>query len=291
VQYVVEKDGNLETHDVYGKEIILCAGAVNSPAILERSGIGDPAVLGPLGIDVLVNNPNVGNNMVNQYGTTVIVGVPTSQFANQCFWNLAQNNTKPAFDPAYQYPDDNTRRVQIDQLQAGPSAGICQTFILEPQSVGSTHIVSRNPLVLSLIDLNMYSDGSYLTNGTDANKIVTAVNLIASGVGVGNMFQPPGSLFSNPPGTDPASDAALFEFITSPDALQIEDHIIATTRMGTSINNGVVDGNLNVFGVQNLKIADIGVLPVVPNGNTGYAAYVVGLRAATILGAPVPPAL
>ncbi len=292
VQYVVEKDGNQTVHNEYGREIILCAGAINSPAILERSGIGDPAVLGPLGIDVVVANSNVGNNLINQYGTTVITGVPTENFANQAYWNLAQSS--PTFDPVYSYPDDDERRVQIDLLPfpiGAPFAGICQTFVLEPESVGSSHIVSRNPLVQPIIDLNMYSDGDYLTNGTDANKIVTALNLIASGVGVNNMFQPPGSLFSNPPGTDPAGDAALFNFVTTPDALQIEDHIIATTRMGTSIADGVVDGELNVFGVSHLKVADIGVLPVEPNGNTCYSAYMVALRCATILGVPVPPAL
>jgi choline dehydrogenase-like flavoprotein len=62
--------------------------------------------------------------------------------------------------------------------------------------------------------------------------------------------------------------------------------------MGTSIaNGGVVDGDLNVFGVNNLKVADIGVLPVSPDCNTAYAAFMVGLRCATILGAKVPPAL
>ncbi len=294
VQYVVEKDGNQTVHDVYGKEIILCAGALNSAAILERSGIGDPAVLGPLEIDILVPNVNVGNNLINQYGTTVVTGVPTENFANQAFWNLHENPSLPAFDPVYAYPDDDERRVQIDQLPfplVNPYAGICQTFVLEPQSVGSSHIVSRNPLVQPFVDLNMYSDGDWKTNGTDANKIITALNLIASGVGVNNMFQPPSYLFQNPPGINAAADENLFTYVTTPDALQIEDHIIATTRMGTSVADGVVDGDLNVFGVRHLKVADIGVLPVEPNGNTCYAAYMVGLRCATILGVDVPPAL
>ncbi len=292
VQYAVEKDGNQEVLNVYGKQIILCAGALNSPAILERSGIGDPAVLGALGIDVLVANTNVGNNLINQYGGYVDVSIPTDNFANEAFWNLAENPAiVPAFDPVYDYPDDNTRRIQLILLPVAPSVTEIATFILEPQSIGNTHIVTRNPLVQPLLNLNLYSDGDYLTPGTDANKIMTAVNLIATGVGVNNMISPPGSLFSTPPGTDPASDAEIFSIMKSPDNLSPEDHIVATTRMGTSIADGVVDGNLNVFGVKNLMIADIGVLPMSPNGNTGYAAYMVGLRGATILGVPVPPAL
>ncbi len=291
VQYVVEKDGNQEVLEVYGKKIILCAGAINSPAILERSGIGDPAVLEPLGVDVLVANTNVGENLLNQYGSYIQVTVGTTDFANQAFWNLAQNPSKPAFDPVYVYPNDDTRRVQLDMLPFGPSFTQIATFVLEPQSVGNLHIVSRNPLVQPLINLNLFSDGSYLTHGTDANKLVTAANLIASGVGLGNMVAPPASVFSNPPGTDPANDGNLFATLISADWLVLADHIVATTRMGTSIANGVVDGDLNVFGVKNLKVADIGVLPVLPNGNTAYAAFLVGLRCATILGAEVPPAL
>ena len=61
--------------------------------------------------------------------------------------------------------------------------------------------------------------------------------------------------------------------------------------MGTSKENGVVDGNLNVFGVNGLMVADIGVESAIVRGNTCYSAYVIALVAAQILGVPTPPAL
>lgn len=61
--------------------------------------------------------------------------------------------------------------------------------------------------------------------------------------------------------------------------------------MGTSISNGVVNSKLQVFGVKNLYVADLSVDPVSPDGNVGFAAYVIAIGAAELLGAPTPPAL
>jgi choline dehydrogenase-like flavoprotein len=116
--------------------------------------------------------------------------------------------------------------------------------------------------------------------------IVTAFKLANQAVvsAGGTMINPPPSFFAT------GMEQNLFTYIVSGDGLTIEDHIVGTTRMGTSSATAVVDGNLHVFGVKNLMIADIGVLPNSPNGNTCYSAYMVGLRACTILGVPVPPA-
>jgi len=116
----------------YGKQIILCAGSVNTPAILQRSGIGDPAVLGPLGIKVLVNNPNVGANLINQYGGNAIALATTnaSPFL-QAFMSGYTNGTNPPLPSAfYAYPNDTTRRIQIDAFQAGPGVVEMLAFIL-----------------------------------------------------------------------------------------------------------------------------------------------------------------
>lgn len=55
--------------------------------------------------------------------------------------------------------------------------------------------------------------------------------------------------------------------------------------MSTTAADGVVDGNLHVFGVKNLMVADLGVAPITPNGNTCYPVYVIANEAARILGA------
>ncbi len=180
----------------YGKKIILCAGSVNSPAILQRSGIGDPAVLEPLGIKVLVDNPNVGANLNNQYGGNAIAITSTTALPFlQAFIN---GSGTPALAPPFNYPNDSNRRVQIDAFQIAP--GLCEllAFLLEPNSRGSVQIVSRNPLVQPKINLNMYTDGPVTTLGTDANLTVASYMLIAQAVGLSNMIFPSPAQFAQP---------------------------------------------------------------------------------------------
>ena len=262
-----------------GKTIILCAGSINSPAILQRSGIGDPAILEPLGIKVRVNNPNVGANLINQYGPTAIVlGTTNAEPFLQGFINASGVVT-----PGFFYPADDTRRVQLVALQAGP--GICEIigFLLDPNSRGNLQIVSKNPLIQPKIDLNMYTDGAVTTDGSDANLAVATYYLIQQSLGAGSVIFPSASQYASP--------ESLLQAAESASGITIADHILGTARMGTSIENGVVDGNLNVFGVRNLMIADNSVAPVMPNGNICYGAYMIGLGAAEILGVPTPPAL
>ena len=58
--------------------------------------------------------------------------------------------------------------------------------------------------------------------------------------------------------------------------------------MGTSVENGVVDGTLHVMGTQNLMVADASIIPEIPTANISYAVYTIGLVAANILGAYTP---
>ncbi len=282
-------DNGKKTGTAYGKKIILCAGAINSAAILQRSGVGDPAILNPLGIKVLINNPNVGANLQCQYGAAFISNVLSTAVLSQVYMNLSSNPAFPMGSP-FEFPNDSTRRVQANLLP-GPMGTEFATFLLQPRSRGFLKIVSTDPLVQPFIDLGMYTDDPsatpWLDHGSDANLMVTAGKILnnATMAAGGMMVQPPAAFFMA------GNENLLFLYLKSPDGLSVADHILGTTRMGTSSATGVVDGNLHVFGVKNLMIADLGVLPNSPDGNTGYAAYLVGLRACTILGVPVPPAL
>ncbi len=84
---------------------------------------------------------------------------------------------------------------------------------------------------------------------------------------------------------------ALLQAAMTASGITAESHIVATARMGTSPATAVVDGNLNVFGVKNLMIADASVIPVLPDGNICFGVYLIALGAADILGVPTPPAL
>lgn len=281
VEFVYGPKGN-KILTAKGKKIILCAGGVNSSAILQRSGIGDPSILEPLGIDVLVNNPNVGANMINQIGADSIFTGTT----NATPFLQGMLNGSGVVTPGFSYPADNTRRLQVLALQLQP--GVVQSigFNVQPKSRGTIQIVSRSPLIQPNIDFKMYSDGPVTTVGTDANLAVAYYYLIEQAVtgGGGVMNYPSASQYAG--GAD-----ALLRAAESSGGITITSHICGTTRMATSIADGVVDSNLNVFGVKNLMVVDLGVAPISPDGNTCYAVYTIALNAARILGVKTPPAL
>lgn len=243
------------------KKVILCSGAIHSPAILQRSGIGDPALLNSLGIPVLVANPHVGAHVVTHPGAIIVISGSNAQTVQ------AMATGTPFF------PNDGVRRLQILFNPGTPVFGY--GFLMEPKSEGTVKIVSRNPLIYPKLDLNIYSD----PNGEDAFGIVSLLKIaqtIAADFGE--------TVLAPSPAVYAGGDAALLSYAKSNPNILITDHITATTRMAPSIANGVVDGRLHVFGVQNLMIVDLGIGPKIPNGNTCNPVYgIANLAAFNIL--------
>lgn len=260
------------------KEIILCAGANSSPAILQRSGIGDKALLESLGINVVYDNPNVGQHLNSHYGAGALI---------------AASSTLPmeAFVDMFPFmPNDGVRRFQIIPLGVGPDATFTFGTLTTQKSEGSLKIVSKDPTIYPALDLNLYSDGSVTTPGTDAYLVVSyfkILKLVAAALGT-VVIQPAPELYPAPFGPAP-DDSLLLNYAQQLSNTVIANHNVGTTRMGISAADNVVDGNLRVFGVKNLMVADIGISPIIEDGNTSYSAYVIGAVAAKILGVPVPP--
>jgi choline dehydrogenase len=273
VEYIHSKNQEKVLRVYAKKKIILCAGSVSSPALLQRSGIGDAKLLKSLDIPVIVDNPNVGANLQNQYGVQGIIA-GSSPLPIMAF-----------IDESPFMPADGARRFQIIAQNAG-AVTLLFGFLTVPNSRGSLHIVSKNPFIDPVIDLNMFSDGPVTTPGTDAYLIVSFFKIlknIAAAFG-SQVLSPPAFDYPPPFGPAPNDDRLLADAQSQP-FLVPEDHIIGTTRMATSINEGVVDGTLHVFGVKNLMVADLGVAPLNPDGNIAFAGYIIGLEAAKFLGA------
>jgi choline dehydrogenase len=284
VQYLRKRDGNPseQIKNVYAREkIILCAGGINTPKLLILSGVGPAEMINGLGIKLVVDSPNVGQNLQNQYGPAAIMTnrtpIPGGQFAS-------------FIDERPYMPADEVRRLQIAGLDIGNGLAQMIGFMLQPSSRGSVEVVVNDPLTPPLVNLNMYDPATGQDNftvpGTDAYLTVSyykIVQAIAAAAGETVIYPSPGQFASG--------DAALFQAALSPAALTVASHIVGTARMGTSIANGVVNGNLHVFGTKNLMIADVSVENPITSGNTCLGAYVIGLVAAQILGVPTPPAL
>ena len=237
------------------------------------SGVGPAAELESVGIPVRVDSPHVGQNLQNQYGPAAVLTnstpIPGGQIAS-------------FIDERPYMPADDVRRIQIVGLDVGNNIAQMIGFMLQPSSRGSVEIVSSDPLISAKVNLNMYSDGSFADVGSDAYLTVSyykIVQAIAAAAGETLLYPSPAQFTQG--------DAGLLQAALSPAALTIASHIVGTARMGTSIENGVVDGNLNVFGTKNLMIADASVENPITSGNTCMGVYVIAAVAAQILGVPI----
>lgn len=279
VEYILSTNKEEVLFVKANKKIILCAGAIQDAVILQRSGIGDAKLLESLGIPVVYANSNVGANMQAHYGPQGIIGGVTTTV------------TLPEFGSGFidLPPSVGVRRYQLVILDStaffptgitnalGINSGIGFIgFNMNPKSLGSVQIVSRDPFVDPIVNSNVFTDGPPSEPGTDANlaiKFYKELKKIARQSG--------GTVLFPPPEDYRAGDEALFA-----DAFNtfiITYHNSGTCRMAKSPRRGVVDGQLNVFGVKGLKIASCSVAPVIEDGNTGYQAYVIGLEAANII--------
>jgi choline dehydrogenase len=262
----------------YKGKLILSAGALQTPKLLMLSGVGPAAELTALGLKVVLDSPNVGQNLQNQYGAFAEIAVPGALSQAEA-WIDGSPYTAPT----------GQRLVQLLMEGAagpGPGAYPILASLVNAKSRGSVYLVSADPLIDPVINMNMYSDGSFSTNGTDANLVVSSLKIIRDAAAL------TGYTMLNPsPAVYAGGDAALFAYATSASAWAIQDHITGTTRMGTDITNSVVDGRLRVHGLKNVHIGDIGVEPDNTNGNTCSGAYYIALELANILGYPTPPAL
>lgn len=256
------------------KGVILCAGGVSDPAILQRSGIGDAALLNSLNIPVVFANSNVGANMQDQYGQQGIIGGVTTSIVPPAYGNVFIGFA----------PNTTTRQYLLgvyDTLGLLPPGLVNALGITEgidilgsnllPKSRGSVEIISKDPFIQPRINFNFFSDGPASQPGSDANLMVAFYNLlqdIAAEAG--------GTVLWPTPAQYAAGDAGLIQ--AALDTLIPYNHISSTCRMASSAATGVVDGALNVFGVQNLMVASSSVEPIVLGG--AFVAYVIGYELA-----------
>ncbi|PQE33814.1 GMC oxidoreductase protein [Rutstroemia sp. NJR-2017a WRK4] len=286
------------------KEVILCAGSIGSPQILELSGIGSRDVLEKNGIEVLVENDNVGENLQDHVYVPISYevqpGIATlDNFSDPTYFEAAYeeylaNATGPLattgassgllscaqigcadlVPPVFggmspQYQNDTTK------LFASSSPGNYLTLlgVLEhPYSRGSIHISSPSPLTAPLIN------PSYLSHPFDLRvltRILTHLKTIA-------LTPPLSTLLLNPsvpsPYNLPSSPSNSTTYI--PLTLQSEYHPLGTCSMLPRARGGVVDAKFRVYGARNLRVIDASVFPLLVRGNLQTLVYAVAERGA-----------
>lgn len=288
------------------EKIILAAGAFYDPAILQRSGVGPADVLSRLDIPIVFANENVGRHLKNH------VGIYTG-FGDFLNGTTATNIHPEAYvngfiDVLAEYGGGNEgtgdeRRFQIliftnGQFGAGAPLQMIGGYYLTPKSEGQVIIQSEDPHTDPFVAFNFYGDGPISPPfEPDSDMAITVaylkqikdfVDTNFPGTWVGAPFFIDASLFEDdPPGTfDPkTADEKLAEYVYANAATKFSQtyHNSSTTRMAASAADGVVDGTLHVFGVQNLMVASTSVFPDITRSNTSYGARIIGLEAARII--------
>ena len=281
------------------REVILSAGAVGSPQLLQLSGIGDGAHLSSLGIPVVCNLPGVGENLQDHYSV---------RSTYRTWWQLSLNDdfhvvhrrlgaalvyallrrgpltASPAFAgalvrvlPESAEPDTQLNFLpwSFDRLEKGLHRFSGFTILANqarPESRGYVRITSTEADVQPAIVAN------YLSTEGDRRTIVAVARftrLLARSPALGRIVTE--ELL---PGVDVWNDEDFLAFARQEG--QSACHPVGTCRMGHD-PRAVVDPQLRVHGIAGLRVADASVMPTLVSGNTNAACMMIGEKASDLI--------
>lgn len=281
--------------------VVLTAGAIGTPQLLELSGIGDGARLQALGIAVVKHAPGVGENLQDHLQVRPVFKVRGAATMNEMYAALwrrplmaldyaARRRGPMTMAPsqmgafAYSSPEHATPNLQFhvqplsldkfgEPLHAFPAITI-SVCNLRPTSRGFIHAKTPNAADAPAIQPN------YLSTPEDERVAIDALKLVRKIAGQPALARLGAEEWR--PGAHEASDEAL---LAASRALGTTIfHPVGTARMGSANAAGaVVDARLRVLGVDGLRIADASVMPAITSGNTNSPTMMIAEKAAAML--------
>ncbi|EFZ02306.1 GMC oxidoreductase [Metarhizium robertsii] len=274
------------------KEIILSAGAVDTPRLMLHSGLGPRAQLESLGLDVVKDIPGVGENLIDHPETIIMwelkKPVPPNQttmdsdagvFLRREATNAAGNDGDAAdiMMHCYQIPFClNTERLGYPIIKDGYA--FCMTpNIPRARSRGRVFLTSADPAVKPALDFRYFTD----PEGYDAATLVAGIKA-ARKIAQQSPFKE-WLKEEVAPGSKVQTDEEISEYARR--VAHTVYHPAGTTKMGdiTKDDLAVVDPELKVRGIKNLRIADAGVFPEMPTINPMITVLSIGERAAELI--------
>ena len=283
-------------------DIVLSAGAFNTPHLLQLSGIGPAEHLRSVGIEPLVDSPAVGSNL-QEHAMTLVnwelreghLGLSDATHPKYLVRWLAGGRGKLASNIAEALAlirTDDSLEAPDFELLFGPAffwehgavehpkpAMVIAQSLWTPKSRGTVLARSADPKELPAVQLNL------LTEREDVDALIRAVRRSRE-IGA---TEPMAGLIEAEiqPGSDVESDEDLERWIRR--TCEHTYHPSCTARIGPE-GEGVVDPELRVHGVDGLRVADASVLPVITRANTNAPSIMVGERCASFIRAAVPAA-
>lgn len=293
---------NGKLHEVQAqRSIILCGGAINSPQLLELSGVGQAQRLRELDIPVVHDLPGVGENLQDHLLVPMVYGCPDEVSINREVqgWRLIPTALKWFFlrkgslttgsapvggffytradleapDVQLHFASGSTLYNEAGKIrpteQPGMTAVVNQS---RPLSRGHLHIQSKDPNVHPAIVAN------YLSEELDRTTLLAALKFMSL------VFESdalaPYRLDRVLPAPEATTDAELMDYIRA-NASTVY-HPVGTCKMGSD-PQAVVDDRLRVHGIDGLMVADASIMPLLVSGNTNAASIMIGEKAADFL--------
>ncbi|MBQ0986099.1 GMC family oxidoreductase N-terminal domain-containing protein [Streptomyces sp. F63] len=270
------------------REVVVCAGAVDTPRLLLHSGIGPRGDLEALGIPVVHDLPGVGENLLD-HPESVIVWETHGPIPE----NSAMDSDAGLFvrrDPASRGPDlmfhfyqipftDNPERLGYEK----PPHGVSMTpNIPKPRSRGRLYLTSADPAVKPALDFRYFTD----EDDYDGRTLVDGIRLareIAQTEPLARWLKREVA-----PGPEITGDEELGEYARR--AAHTVYHPAGTCRMGAADDPlAVVDPQLRIRGLDGIRIADASVFPTMTAVNPMIGVLMVGEKAAELLADPTTP--
>jgi choline dehydrogenase-like flavoprotein len=281
------------------REILLCAGALSSPAILQRSGVGPAGLLQRLGIPIVQANEEVGRNLREHRALVMQWRIKDEYSLNRKYRGLGLLRSVAEYYVTRQGPMSSAAYDLGAWLKSGPGQGrpdiqillspfsfdpenpmgvekqggmnMC-VYMLRPSSSGALTIVSPNPEALPTIAANFLS-----TEGDVQTSIaaIRSARRLAAQSPLADIV-----VAETRPGPECQTDQAILDAIWR--LGQTGYHAVGSCRVGRD-DGAVVDGELRVVGVQGLRVVDASIFPAIPSGNTNGPVMVAAWRAADLI--------
>jgi len=288
-----------ETLAMASREVILSAGAIGSPQLLQLSGIGPSNLLQELNIPLVADLPGVGENLQDHLQIRSVYKVSNALTLNtmaNSLWGKARIGLEYLFKRSgpmsmapsqlcaftrssdeYEYPNIqyHVQPLSLDAfgqpLHPFPAitASVCN---LNPTSRGTVRIRSSNPLEAPAIAPNYLSTPEDRKVAADSLRVTRRI----AGQPALSKYRPE----EYKPGPEYQTDEDLSRL--AGDIGTTIFHPVGTTRMGRQDDTmAVVDSHLRVRGVQSLRVVDAGVMPVITSGNTNSPTLMIAEKAAS----------
>jgi len=283
------------------REVVVSGGTINSPQLLELSGIGQPERLQSLGIEVRHALPGVGENLRDHYaprtkwavgakgityndtarglglvrqalryalsgrGLLGSVGAPMRAFVRSRD-GLAAPDLLLGWVPMLTEPGPKGPKIS---RQSGVT---CYAHPMRPESRGHIHVVSADPGRPPAINFN------FLSSPVDAALTVRAVRIARAIMTAPAMA--PLQVSEMAPGVERNTDDEILDWVRA--AAETTYHPVGTCKMGSDAM-AVVDARLRVHGIAGLRVADASIMPTLTSGNTNAPSIMIGEKAADMV--------